>query len=76
VADKANKNPENVPGPFYTDTGCIFCQQCIGTAPGHFKGANDDHSYVFKQPSAGGQTDLCKQAQEGCPAGAIGDDGQ
>ena len=39
---------------------------------------NDDggHSYVHKQPESPEEEALCKEAKEGCPVEAIGDDGE
>ncbi len=76
MADAANKYPENVPGKFYVDDQCIDCDLCRETAPANFK-RNDDggHSYVYKQPEAPEEEGLCKEAMEGCPVEAIGNDG-
>ncbi len=76
MADAANKYPENVPGKFYVDDQCIDCDLCRETAPGNFK-RNDDggHSYVYKQPETPEEETLCKEAMEGCPVEAIGNDG-
>ena len=76
MADAANKYAENVPGKFYVDDQCIDCDLCRETAPANFK-RNDDggHSYVYKQPEAPEEEGLCKEAMEGCPVEAIGNDG-
>ena len=76
MADAANKYPENVPGKFYVDDQCIDCDLCRETAPANFK-RNDDggHSYVYKQPETPDEEGLCKEAMEGCPVEAIGNDG-
>ena len=76
MADAANKYPENVPGKFYVDDQCIDCDLCSETAPANFK-RNDDggHSYVYKQPETADEEGLCKEAMEGCPVEAIGNDG-
>ncbi len=46
------------------------------TAPSNF-GRNDDggYSYVYKQPTTPEEEKLCKEAMEGCPVEAIGDNG-
>jgi ferredoxin len=74
MADVANRYPENLPGKFYVDNQCIDCDLCRETAPSNF-GRNDDggYSYVFKQPSTPEEEKLCKEAMEGCPVEAIGD---
>jgi len=76
IADVANKYAENVPGKFYVDDQCIDCDLCRETAPANFK-RNDDggHSYVYKQPETPEEEGLCKEAMEGCPVEAIGNDG-
>jgi ferredoxin len=76
MADAANKYPENIPGKFYVDDQCIDCDLCRETAPANFK-RNDDggHSYVYKQPETPEEEGLCKEAMEGCPVEAIGNDG-
>jgi ferredoxin len=76
MADAANKYPENVEGKFYVDDQCIDCDLCRETAPANFK-RNDDggHSYVYKQAETPEEEALCKEAMEGCPVEAIGNDG-
>ena len=76
MADVANKYAENVAGPFYVDDQCIDCDLCRETAPASFK-RNDDggHTYVYKQPETPEEEALCKEAMEGCPVEAIGNDG-
>src|SRR3954467_6060290 len=76
MADAANKYPENVEGKFYVDDQCIDCDLCRETAPANYK-RNDDggHSYVYKQPETPEEEAACKEAMEGCPVEAIGNDG-
>ena len=76
MADLANKYSDNVTGTFYVDDQCIDCDLCRETAPANFT-RNDDggHSYVYKQPENDAETALCKEAMEGCPVEAIGDNG-
>ena len=76
MADPANRYPENVPGKFYVDDQCIDCDLCRETAPANFK-RNDDggHSYVYKQAENPEEEARCKEAMEGCPVEAIGNDG-
>jgi len=76
MADKANKYPENVAGKFYCDTQCIACDACCTTAPNHFKmNEEEGHAYVYNQPTTPEEEALCKEAMEGCPVEAIGNDG-
>ncbi len=76
MADVANRYPENLPGKYYVDNQCIDCDLCRETAPSNF-GRNDDggYSYVYKQPTTEDEEKLCKEAMEGCPVEAIGDNG-
>lgn len=75
MADKTSKAAENVPGPFYCDDSCIDCGACRSTAPDFFMDGGG-HSYVGKQPATADDTALCAEALDGCPVGAIGDDGE
>jgi ferredoxin len=76
MADAANRYPESVPGKYFVDNQCIDCDLCRETAPDNFK-RNDDggYSYVFKQPANPDEENRCKEAKEGCPVEAIGDNG-
>jgi ferredoxin len=77
MADIANKYPENVPGKFYVDNQCIDCDLCRETAPANFQRNEDGgYSYVYKQPETPEEEALCKEAKDGCPVEAIGDDGE
>ena len=53
-----------------------ICDLCRETAPANFK-RNDDggHSFVYKQAEVARRRRLCKEAMEGCPVEAIGNDG-
>jgi ferredoxin len=77
MADVANKYPENVAGKYYCDDQCIDCDLCRETAPANYA-RNDDggHSYVYKQPETPEEEALCKEAMDGCPVEAIGNDGE
>ncbi len=77
MANKDDKQPGSVAGPYYVDSQCIACDLCSQTAPSNFK-KNDDsgYTYVSKQPTTPEEQDLCKRAKEECPSSAIGDDGQ
>jgi ferredoxin len=76
MADLANKYSDNVTGAFFVDDQCIDCDLCRETAPANFT-RNDDggHSYVYKQPENDAEAALCKEAMEGCPVEAIGENG-
>jgi ferredoxin len=76
MADKNSKYPDNVPGKFYVDDTCIDCDACRATAPDNFSRNEDGgYSFVSKQPENAEEEQLCKDALEGCPVEAIGDDG-
>jgi ferredoxin len=77
VADKSSKYPENAEGKFFVDTQCIACDACCTSAPNNFK-MNDEegHAYLSKQPATPEEEAQCKEAMEGCPVEAIGNDGQ
>ena len=76
MADIANRYPENITGKFYVDNQCIDCDLCRETAPNNFT-RNDDggYSYVYKQPESPDEETQCKEAMEGCPVEAIGNNG-
>lgn len=76
MADKANRYEQNTAGKFYVDNQCISCDACCTTAPNNFK-MNDEegHAFVSKQPSSPEEEAQCKEAMEGCPVEAIGNDG-
>ena len=43
----------------------------------NFRRSDDGgYSYVFKQPTTPEEEALCKEAMEGCPVEAIGNDGE
>ena len=76
MADIANKYSENAAGKLFVDNQCIDCDLCRETAPDNFK-RNDDggYSYVYKQAESPEEEARCKEAKEGCPVEAIGDNG-
>lgn len=76
MASKEKIHDGNAPGKFYVDTECIDCDLCRETAPANFK-RNDDggYSFVFNQPATSQEEDQCREAMEGCPVEAIGQDG-
>jgi ferredoxin len=75
MASITDKYSENVAGIYYVDTQCIDCDLCRETAPSNFTRQDDGgYSYVYKQPSTPEEEAQCKEAKEGCPVEAIGDD--
>jgi ferredoxin len=77
MADKASKQPQNVPGPWYVDTTCTPCRVCLDEA-GNLLKYNDDETavYFFKQPENDEETAAAQRAMEICPTLAIGNDGE
>jgi len=77
MASLDNKYSDNTAGKFYVDDQCIDCDLCRETAPNNFTRNEDGgYSYVFKQPATSEEEALCKEAKEGCPVEAIGEDGE
>ncbi|MFH1728313.1 MAG: ferredoxin [Pseudomonadota bacterium] len=76
MADKSARVPDNVGGKYYVDEHCIVCDACVTVAPNNFKLDEDKgYAYVIKQPEDSGEQSRCKEAMDGCPVEAIGDDG-
>ena len=77
MAEAKNKQPENVPGKYYVDKDCDACQVCVNVAEDNFKmNEDEEYAYVFKQPENDEEEEACREAIEGCPEEAIGDDGE
>jgi ferredoxin len=71
------KVKESVTGRYYVDDTCIDCDACREMAPGNFVRAEEQgYSYVSKQPETPEEEDQCRDALEGCPVEAIGNDGE
>ncbi len=76
MPNKTDKWEENAPGKFYVDKTCIACDACVLAAGDNFKmNENDGHAFLAKQPSTPQEEDQCREAMEGCPVEAIGNDG-
>ena len=76
MAEKENKYPQNVEGPYYVDESCIVCGICVSQAPDNFRFAEGDkYAYVHKQPTDEEQKEQAEEALEACPVDAIGNDG-
>ena len=68
MADREDKNVENVPGKFYVDSQCIDCDLCRETAPNNFTRAEDEgYSYVFKQPENAEELAQCPRGHGRLP---------
>lgn len=76
MAHLSDRFEENVPGPFYVESGCIDCDQCRDKAPAFFT-RNDDigASIVHRQPVTPDELELCLETLGICPVEAIGRDG-
>jgi cysteine desulfurase len=76
MAEIEEKYEDNVTGKFFVDEQCIDCDLCRETAPSCFT-RNDDggYSFVHKQPDNEEEEVQCREAMEGCPVEAIGDNG-
>ena len=76
MAEIENKYEDNKPGKFFVDDQCIDCDLCRETAPNNFTRQDEGgYSFVFKQPENEEEESQCKEAMEGCPVEAIGEDG-
>ncbi len=77
MADKSDAWPENHKGKYFVDRSCIACDACCIAAPDNFKmDENDGHAFLSKQPASPAEEDQCKEAMEGCPVEAIGNDAE
>ena len=76
MAEKANRLPQNVPGPYYVDDSCIDCDLCRTTAPDLFR-RNDEigFSVVCRQPVTPEERSVAEEARQGCPTESISNDG-
>ncbi len=75
MANKKEKWDQNAKGKFYVDQTCIACDACVTTSPNNFSMNEDDgHAFLSKQPASPEEEDLCREAMEGCPVEAIGND--
>ena len=76
MADKTAKTEQNVTGKIYVDDTCIACDACVTSAPNNFRINEDEgHAYVSKQPENPEEEEQVREAMEGCPVEAIGNDG-
>jgi len=77
MADKAQKWKQNTAGKVFVDQSCIACDACVLAAPNNFKmDEGEGHAFVSKQPATPEEEAACKEAMEGCPVEAIGNDGE
>jgi len=83
MANKNQKNSQNVDGKFYCTSsedlsgqGCISCGVCYSMAPKHFASDDMGAAFVSNQPKTEEEISACKDVIEACPVQAIGDDGE
>jgi len=77
MPDRNEKNPGNVPGPFYVDSSCIDCGMCPADAPQFFR--RDDEiqmTIVHRQPETPEERQQALESMEACPTDSIGCDGE
>lgn len=76
MATLTDRNPENVPGPYYIDSSCIDCDQCRVIAPELFgRNADTGLSFVQRQPLTAEEIALADEAMTTCATESIGNDG-
>ncbi len=76
MSDLSMRLPENTPGKYYIDEGCINCGLCVMIAPSnvHFD-ENAGIQFVNKQPALPSESNQLEEAMVACPTDAIGADG-
>ena len=76
MAERTERLPQNVVGPYYVDSTCIDCDMCRSTAPDSFR--RDEKigmTIVYRQPVSREEHALAEEAKQGCPTESIGNDG-
>lgn len=79
MAEKSQKVPENVPGPWYVDDTCTPCRVCLDVPLAeNFLKYNDDETYVYfyRQPEGPEEIESATETMAICPQNAIGEDGE
>lgn len=75
MADRNNKNPNNVFGSYYNDLSCISCGTCFSNLPSVFGEDEDGNAIVIKQPESYEENKDTIETLGLCPVNAIGSDG-
>ena len=76
MANKNERLPQNIAGPYYVDSTCVDCDMCRGAAPHIFKREDDiGYTVVHHQPATKEEYDFAEEARRGCPTESIGNDG-
>lgn len=77
MADQAYRVPQNIPGKFYVDKTCIYCDVCRDVAPTVFaEDKVNGWAYVFNQPKTEEELEAVREAMDACYTESIGDDGE
>ncbi len=77
MASYEDKVPQNVPGKYYVDHSCIYCDVCRDAAPEVFAYFQEmEWAYVYSQPRTPEEEERCREAMVACPTESIGDDGE
>lgn len=76
MADKEARWPNNAKGRYYVDRSCISAKYCVAVAPQLFGIDQGGNAVVLRQPETPEEEELARDALNGCPLGAIGDDGE
>ena len=75
MAALAERLAINVPGRFYVDVQCIFCDFCVEIAPAVFKEDKaSGFAYVYRQPTSEVERAAASHAVKMCPTESIGED--
>ena len=76
MAERTERLPQSVAGPYYVDSTCIDCDMCRSTAPGSFRRDEEiGMTIVYHQPVTPEEQALAEEAKQGCPTESIGNDG-
>ena len=65
---------KNVPGRYYVDESCIYCELCLQNAPASFSYDSEKaEAYVSSQPRNSEEHKLMAEAIDWCPIDSIHD---
>jgi glyoxylase-like metal-dependent hydrolase (beta-lactamase superfamily II)/ferredoxin len=73
MAQRSKAFPDNAPGAFFVDRGCIDCETCYTLSPEVFEDAGN-HSRVRRQPLTAAERRRAELALVACPTASIGTD--
>ena len=77
MSDLSARLPENAPGKYYIDDGCINCGLCVMIAPNNVQ-VNEAAGiqFISKQPALPSEANQMEEALDACPTESIGADGE